>query len=565
VEIDVKDPDSNIDVVILGGGLAGCALAIQLQQSIPDVVVSILEKRSLPFPDAAHKVGESTIEVGAHYFTSVLDLSHQLRTCKLEKLGLRYFFNNGQNAPISERLEFGQVYFPPIPSYNFDRGRMENLLVHECVLREIDYLGGCRVKSIDLDKDGHTVTYGRDGMTQTIRARWVVDASGRAGILKRKLGCQEGNDHQVNSAWFRIDEPIEIDALSDDPGWQRRVPFRMRKFSTNHMMGRGYWVWFIPLVSGSISIGIVADAEIHPIDQINRFEKAMAWLHRHEPQCARLIERHEDKLLDFHCLKDFSYGCKQVFSSDRWALTGEAGLFVDPFYSPGSDFIAISNGHITALIEKDLRGAPIDDLACFYDQLYLGLYRAWMPLFQDQYRLMGNPLVMTFKTIWDFAIYWGTTALLYFHQKLHDQSFMQSIYPHWLGVFQINSTVQSFFREWDEVDSGAWCPGVFIDIQSVTFLLAWQTRLGGNLSDVDLKASIDENRQVLERLVLWMYGWATGNESEPQIDPYDFKLGSGGHKGPGPKEVAGLTADLNRYLEAGSATPVVTGQETRGM
>ena len=244
------------------------------------------------------------------------------------------------------------------------------------------------MKSIDLDKDGHTVTYGRDGMTQTIRARWVVDASGRAGILKRKLGCQEGNDHQVNSAWFRIDEPIEIDALSDDPVWQRRVPYRMRKFSTNHMMGRGYWVWFIPLVSGSISIGIVADAEIHPIDQINRFEKAMAWLHRHEPQCARLIERHEDKLLDFHCLKDFSYGCKQVFSSDRWALTGEAGLFVDPFYSPGSDFIAISNGHITALIEKDLRGAPSDELASFYDQLYLGLYRAFMPLFQDQYRLM---------------------------------------------------------------------------------------------------------------------------------------------------------------------------------
>ena len=126
MEIDVKDPDSNIDVVILGGGLAGCALAIQLQQSIPDVEVSILEKRSLPFPDAAHKVGESTIEVGAHYFTSVLDLSHQLRTCKLEKLGLRYFFNNGQNAPISERLELGQVYFPAIPSYNFDRGRMEN-------------------------------------------------------------------------------------------------------------------------------------------------------------------------------------------------------------------------------------------------------------------------------------------------------------------------------------------------------------------------------------------------------------------------------------------------------
>jgi hypothetical protein len=46
-----------------------------------------------------------------------------------------------------------------------------------------------------------------------------------------------------------------------------------------------------------------------------------------------------------------------VFSARRWALTGEAGLFLDPFYSPGTDFIAISNTYITELVARDVPAA----------------------------------------------------------------------------------------------------------------------------------------------------------------------------------------------------------------
>jgi len=34
-------------------------------------------------------------------------------------------------------------------------------------------------------------------------------------------------------------------------------------------------------------------------------------------------------------------------------LTGEAGAFLDPFYSPGSDYIAMANTFITDLIVRD--------------------------------------------------------------------------------------------------------------------------------------------------------------------------------------------------------------------
>ena len=79
---------------------------------------------------------------------------------------------------------------------------------------------------------------------------------------------------------------------------------------------------------------------------MNRFERALNWLHAHEPQCAQVIEQHGTEIQDFRVMKDYSYSCEQVYSDERWCLTGEAGVSLDPLYSPGGDLIAIGNGLI---------------------------------------------------------------------------------------------------------------------------------------------------------------------------------------------------------------------------
>src|SRR5687767_14152078 len=188
------------DVVILGGGLAGLSLARQLHLEAPSIRVLVAERRQHPVPEAAFKVGESSVEIGAHYFQKRLDLDEHLRSRQLEKLGLRYFFPHGDNRDLTGRVELGPPGFPPVPSFQLDRGRLENHLLRTNADAGVTVLDGARVQDVALHaQGGHRVTIATaDGVT-TVGARWVVDASGRAGLIKRRLGLVKSSTHGANA------------------------------------------------------------------------------------------------------------------------------------------------------------------------------------------------------------------------------------------------------------------------------------------------------------------------------------------------------------------------------
>src|SRR5579859_3036895 len=121
------------DVAIVGGGLAGLTLALQLKKSRPATSILVVEKQKHPVPEAAHKVGESTVEIGAHYLRDILGLQEHLETRQLIKFGLRFFFSTADNRDITKRVELG--HSGPLPrkldSYQLDRGRLENTLSDE--------------------------------------------------------------------------------------------------------------------------------------------------------------------------------------------------------------------------------------------------------------------------------------------------------------------------------------------------------------------------------------------------------------------------------------------------
>ena len=438
------------DVVVTGGGLAGLTLALQLKQSLPALDILVLERRVHPVPVAAHKVGESTVEVGADYFANVLGLSHHLEAAQLRKFGFRFFFSD-RRRDVDGVTELGASRPLAVPSYQIDRGVFENFLGVEALRRGITLACGATVLDLAFaatKRDEHRIVFRAGGAVREARSRWLVDACGRAGLIKKKRGLAEPNGHDANAVWFRIAERVAIDDWSDDPVWREACTPQARWLSTNHLVGDGYWVWLIPLASGSHSVGIVADAALHPLASMNPFDKAMEWLARHQPRLFDALDGKRERLQDFAFLRRFSYGCRQLFSGERWAITGEAGLFLDPFYSPGSDFIAIANSYICELVARDLAGRPIAAHAGVFDRILHSFYESTLALYEGQYPIFGDAEALPAKVIWDYTYYWGILAQFFFQRRMCDLASFSALRDELAHCQALNREVQALLRAW---------------------------------------------------------------------------------------------------------------------
>ncbi|MGH2933589.1 MAG: NAD(P)/FAD-dependent oxidoreductase [Gaiellaceae bacterium] len=444
------------DVAVLGGGLAGLTLAVQLKQERPATSIVVLEKRVGEAPEAAFKVGESTVELSAEYFANVLGMKEHMKEAQNPKAGLRFFFPADGNRDISRRVEWGSPRWPIVPAYQLDRGRFENALAERAMALGVRVEGGAFVDEVDLEDPEHSVTVvrgGPGGERSVLRARWIVDATGRFNLLKRRFDLSEDDGHHINSSWFRLAGGLDLEQWSNDEDWLARMQDRgLRKFSTNHLMGKGYWVWLIPLASGPISIGVVADPRFHPWERLSTFDALVDWLNEHEPQLGATIDARRADVEDFLKIENFSNGCRQVFSADRWCLTGEAGAFLDPLYSPGSDFIAMSNTLIADLIKRELDGDDVADRVDAYQKQYLRFFEITLSDYLDQYHLFGDAQVMCVKLHWDYTYYWSYPALWFFHGKLTDLEFLDRTRADFDRAVQLHFRMQELFRDWHRLD-----------------------------------------------------------------------------------------------------------------
>lgn len=405
------------DVIICGGGLAGLTLARQLSRQLPSIRCAVVEKTERPLPEACHKVGESSVEVGTHYLASVLGLGDYLDRAHLPKNGLRFFCGGGR-GPLAERIELGPAEFPPVPSYQMDRGRLENDL-RAMVEPDVALFEGYRVEAVELSDSAeadHRVGISRDGDRRVLRARWVVDATGRRRWLGRQLGLGRRSEVRSSAAWFRVGRKVDIGSLVDrgQGGWHARDPAGKRWLSTVHLTGAGYWVWLIPLRTGHTSVGIVASASHHPPATFSTRASTAAWLSAHEPVLAAHLG--DAPYEDWRLMKDYSYGAARFLSAERWACVGEAAMFVDPLYSPGTDFIAYTNTMTTEAIADDLAGRLDPARIDAFNQVVLGLARDLEQTLGGHGDVLGHGDVFAAKLWWDYYDYWAFMAPYYFHR-----------------------------------------------------------------------------------------------------------------------------------------------------
>lgn len=408
----------DFDLVIFGHGIAGGFLARHVRRALPELRVLVLESAK---EIVDYKVGESTVEVAANYMIRRLGLQPYLYQHQLPKNGLRFFFDTPEkDLPLEEMSEMGTDRFPFHPSFQLERAALERDVSAMNQKDGVDVRLGATIVDFTIDgKNGHTVTFEKDGARTTVSAGFVVDASGRRQLLLKKLGIKTTRETRLNTAssWARYRNVAGLDHAGT-PEWRDRVRNTSRHLATNHMMYDGYWIWFIPLAGDLMSVGVVYDKDRIP-DRLGTRAAFEEFLGRHRSSRDLLAGA---ELEDFQQYAHLPYWSEQYFSEDRWAVTGFAGAFTDPFYSPGSDFIAIANELVVELLRADRRGDTegFRDRVATYNAYYKFLYERTIRIYSRLYPLFGTYEVFRLKYMLDFNNYYNLVVWPFMADKFQD-------------------------------------------------------------------------------------------------------------------------------------------------
>ncbi len=394
------------DVVIIGGAFSGAATALMLKRKRPEARVLIAEKTA----EFDRKVGESTTEVSSCYMTRILGLTHYLGHHQLAKQGLRLWFSNRPDQRFDDCVEVGSRYQSRIPTFQVDRAKLDSHMLELAVGAGCDLWRPAKVTKCELNgANGQTLNAVVDLSERRVVCRWVVDATGRATMLARKLGHLRPNtEHPVNAVWARFSGVKQWDSYE----WRERFPDyanhcrTSREWATNHLFGRGWWVWIIPLHGGDVSAGIVYDSRLFKFPEGPSLGER---LHTHilsNPVgreifgAARVIEG------DVHALSMLPYHSERV-CDDGWAAVGDAAGFIDPLYSPGLDFCSYTSYYVADLLARSVGGENVADRLRYYNQQYPVTYRSWFEsLYKDKYYYMGDAELMSAALLLDVSSYY---------------------------------------------------------------------------------------------------------------------------------------------------------------
>ena len=325
----------DFDVIVAGGGPAGSSTATILARAGHKVL--ILEKERFP----RFHVGESLLPAG-------WDLWDDLGvTADIENAGfcVKQGANFGMfNQPEQVTLLTGEYpkYFPRPYAYHVERAKFDEILLNNAVKHGAEVRQEWTVADVIMDGEQAVgVMAGANGEApHEIRARMIVDATGRNCLLSRKLGWRKP-DPELNKvshyAHFRGAQRKE----SIDP------QFPDSTMTDIHTIDGG-WIWYIPLADDIVSIGVVLDAKFagHIKGPQQRFDHAV-------DNCPLIKEwmAGSEQTTEMHTISNISY-LNDCFVGDGFVMVGDASMFVDPVFSAGVT-IAIRGGIFAAACIND--------------------------------------------------------------------------------------------------------------------------------------------------------------------------------------------------------------------
>jgi flavin-dependent dehydrogenase len=447
-----------VDVLIIGGGLAGLALARQLLLR-SDKRVLLVDRRALP--PRKQKVGEATVQMSGYYYARVLEMEEHLLCEHYMKYNLRFYWRHSAGGERYEDLDQSYIRnLSNIVTYQLDRNVFEaELLRVNLESPRFELQAPTEDLQVELADDGaagpgrHRFRFRAGSQEIAGTADWVVDASGRGRFLARRRGLATPSPIRHGATWCWVEGLVDIERLTDLAAPQVRkrrdraalghVPAFL---ATNHFCGEGYWFWTIPL-HGKTSLGLVYDRSLVPREEVATPEKMIDWVCWQYPMFARDLPRR--RIVDWSGFKDFALDSTQTLSAAGWAMCGEACRFSDPLYSPGGDLISVYNTLIAdAILTAD--PAQLAAKVRLYEQVARAVYDSYLPSFAVSYATLGDQETFTLRYVWELSVYFSFFVFPFINDLFTDRQFVPSFLRLFARLGPTNRNLHGFLAAYFE-------------------------------------------------------------------------------------------------------------------
>jgi flavin-dependent dehydrogenase len=323
------------DVAVIGGGPGGSTAAGLLARSGHDVV--LLERERFP----RFHIGESLLPHNLRLFER-LGVAGALRRQFIEKWGVEFVSSDGA---LTRLFHFDEALEPRYPMcFQVPRSEFDLLLLRHAAAGGAEVREGATVRSARREPgDGWRLEVEEGGRLHEHRARYLVDASGRDGVLARQRGLRDMDPGRRRAAVF---------------AHYRGVPRRAGRDAGNILivMMRDGWFWIIPFADGRTSVGVVAEGRRIREQGLG----VEATLERAIARCpaARRLLRDAERVSPVHATSDWTYNARLI-AGDGYLLVGDAAAFIDPVFSTGV-WLAMSSAEMAAdLLDEALRGGRL--------------------------------------------------------------------------------------------------------------------------------------------------------------------------------------------------------------
>lgn len=390
------------DVAVIGGAFSGAAAALLLRREAPELKVVVIE-RSTHFD---RKVGEATTEVSGCFLTKRLALTHHLCHQHVVKNGLRFWFTQSPDDAFERCGEVGAFYQVRLPSFQVDREVLDEHVLECAVAEGATLLRPAKVSSFETAAQSNRLTVEAEGKKHEITARWIIDASGRASVMARKMGMfHKLEEHPTNSIWARFRNVKDWDGyelLRKFPQYATACQVS-RASATNHLTGYGWWCWIIPLKGGDYSAGLVYDSRLFTPPSGERLGERLKAHLMDNPIGREIFQDAEVIEGDVKAYSQLPYQVDKI-AGPGWQIVGDAAGFMDPLYSQGLDYCSWTVSSAVSRIISESKGeSPCLDTI---NSRFATSYRAWFEsLYKDKYYYLGDKELMTAAFLMDLGLF----------------------------------------------------------------------------------------------------------------------------------------------------------------